>query len=146
MTVCWGMSLAEESGWQRQNRCLRSILGIPPAFTSGVSNMEVLRTASYISATDMLLKRQLLLFGKALRSLLDDPLHVCAFIPGSLQPATSACVRRAGRPRREWVTHVRDKVFQFFEGHYEIARLVQNPHVWHRTVCQLLPVHAPPGV
>ena len=36
-----------------QNRCLRGTLGIPPAFISRVSNMEVLRTASYISATDM---------------------------------------------------------------------------------------------
>ena len=129
-----------------QNRRLRSILGIPPAFISRVSNMEVLRTASYISATDMLLKRQLILFGKALRSPFDHPFYVCAFIPASLQRATSACVSRVGRPRRERVTHVRDKAFQFFEGHYEIARLVQNPHVWHRTVCQLLPVHAPPGV
>ena len=119
-----------------QNRCLRSILGIPPAFISRVPNAEVLRRACYPAATDMLLKRQLLLFGKVLRSAYDHPLHNSAFIRGTLQPATSMYVRRVGRPRREWVTFVRDKACQFLKSHREITRLVQNPHVWNHTVCQ----------
>ena len=137
MMVCRGMSLAGESLWQRQiflnskksgsihrypdlssadrrrldgfqNRCLRGILGIPPAFISRASNIEVLRRASYISATDMLLKRQPLLLGKAWRFPLDHPLHVCKIFLGSLQPTRSACVRRTGRLRREWVTYAGD--------------------------------------
>ena len=48
-----------------QNRCLRQILRIPPAFISRVSNAEVLRRAHYRAATYLLLQRQLLLFGKS---------------------------------------------------------------------------------
>ena len=138
------LCLASADRWRLdgfQNRCLRCIFGIPPAFISRVSNAEVLRKACYPAATDMLLKRQLLLFGKVLRSAYDHPLHSCAFIRGALQPATSMYVRRVGRPRREWVTFVRDKACQFLESHREITRLVQNPRVWHRALC-----HAPPGV
>ena len=129
-----------------QNRCLRRILGIPPAFISRVSNAEVRRQAHCHAATDLLLHRQLLLFGKAFRSPLDSPMHSNSFIPGTLQPVTNAYVRRVGRPRREWITEVRNKAFQFVGDHREIARLVRNPFVWRHAVCQFLRVHAPPGV
>ena len=95
-----------------QNRCLRRILGIPPAFISRVSNAEVRRQAHCHAATDLLLHRQLLLFGKAFRSPLDSPMHSNSFIPGTLQPVTNAYVRRVGRPRHEWITEVRNKAFQ----------------------------------
>ena len=109
-----------------QNHC------IPPAFISRVPNTELV---SYPAATDMLLKRQLL--EKVLRSAYDHTLHSSAFIDGTLQPAASMYVRRVGRPRREWVTIVRDKACQFLESHRGIIGLVQNPHVWHG--------NAPPG-
>ena len=129
-----------------RNRCLRRILGIPPAFISRVSNAEVRRQAHCHAATDLLLHRQLLLFGKAFRSPPDSPMHSNSFIPGTLQPVTNAYVRRVGRPRREWITEVRNKAFQFVGDHREIARLVHNPFVWRHAVCQFLRVHAPPEV
>ena len=89
-----------------QNRCLRRITGIPPSLISRVSITAVLRRARCNAAFDMLVQRQLFLFGKVLRSPLDHPLHVSAFRPGTLQPATSRYVRRVGRPRREWVSEV----------------------------------------
>ena len=47
---CLGLSSADRRRLDGfQNRCLRGILGIPPAFISRVSNMEVLHAASYIS-------------------------------------------------------------------------------------------------
>ena len=63
------------------------ITGIPHPFLSRVPNTAVLHRAS-CSATS-LIQRQLLLFGKVLRSPLDHPLHVSAFMPGTLQPARS---------------------------------------------------------
>ena len=129
-----------------QNRCLRSILGIPSAFISRISNAETTRRADCCANTDLLLQHQFLLFGRAFRCSHDHPLRTAAFIPGSFQPATSAFVRRVGRPRREWVTAIRNKAFEHFGGHQDTARLVQNPFVWRRTVSQLLPVHAPRGV
>ena len=128
------------------NRCLRRITGIPPSFVSRVPNTAVLHRACCNAASDMLVQRQLLLFGKVLRSPLDHPLHVSAFIPGTLQPATSRYVRRVGRPRREWVSEVSSRVFDYFGGHREVTRLVHDPAVWYRTVRQAISVHAPRGV
>ena len=60
----------------------------PTLFVSRVPNTAVLHRACCNAASDMLVQRQLLLFGKVLRSPLDHTLHVSAFIPGTLQPAT----------------------------------------------------------
>ena len=87
-----------------QNRCLRRITGIPPSFVSRVPNTAVLHRARCNAASDMIVQRQLLLSGKVLRSPLDHLLHVSAFIPD---------VRRVGRPRREWVSEVRGRVFDY---------------------------------
>ena len=129
-----------------QNGCLRLILGVPPALISRVSTAEVRRLAHCHAAADLLLHRQLLLFGNAFRSPLDSPRHSNSSIPGTLQPVTKAYVRRVGRPRREWITEVRNKAFQFSGNHREIARLVHNPFVWRHAVCQSLRVHSPPGI
>ena len=106
-----------------QNRCLRRILGITPSFISRVSNAHVLQRASCVAATQILLQRQLILFGKALRFPYDHRMHSSSFIHGSLQAATSKYVRRVGRPRREWVTEVRNKAFQIVNGHRELVRI-----------------------
>ena len=86
-----------------QNRCLRRIIGVPPAYISRVSNDAVLPKASYRCATRLLLKRRLQLFGKILRSPEGHPLRTAAFIPGTNTPATERFVRRVGRPAKEWV-------------------------------------------
>ena len=102
-----------------QNRYLRRSTGIPPSFISRVPNTAVLHRARCSAASDMLVQRQMLLFGKVLRSPLDNRMHVSACIPGSIQPATSRYVRRVGRPRREWVSEVRSSVFQHVGGHWK---------------------------
>jgi hypothetical protein len=86
-----------------QNRCLRRIIGVAPAYISRVSNNAVLSMASYRCATHLLLKRRLQLFGKILRSPEGHPLRTAAFIPGTSTPATERFVRRVGRPAKEWV-------------------------------------------
>ena len=129
-----------------QARCLRKIFGVPPAFISRVSNMTILQRAKCKTATDLLLQRQILLFGKVARAPINHPLHMAAFIPGTWQPITDKYVRRVGRPRREWVTEVRTKIYQCIGGHLEVSRLVRSPLIWRYTVCQRLSVHAPRGV
>ena len=129
-----------------QNRCLRQILRIPPAFISRVSNAEVLRPPHYRAATDLLLPRQLLLFGKFLRCPRDHVMHQTALIPGTMQPATDRFIRRVGRPRREWISETRKQAFEVLDGHREEARLVHDHVVWRRSVCRSLLVHAPPSV
>ena len=103
--ICLCLSAAEYRrlhGFQR--RCLPRILGIAPAFLSRISNANVLRTAGCHAAGTMLLQRQLLLLGKALRPSHENFMHCTSFIPGSLQSTTSRYVRGVGRLRRECVT------------------------------------------
>ena len=86
-----------------QNRCLRKIVGVPPAYISRVSNATVLIKARHRAATDLLLKRRLQLFGKILRAPAEHPLRRACFIPGTFVPTTEQYVRRVGRPCREWL-------------------------------------------
>ena len=72
-----------------QNRCLRSILGILPAYVSRISHADVLQRSKCRPATDMILQRQVLLFGKALRAASDHPLNQSAFIKRTTEPATN---------------------------------------------------------
>ena len=133
-------------GWFPKPMSTR-IAGIPPSFVSRVPNAAVLHRARCNAASDMLVRTTpALLFGKVLRSPLDHPLHISAFIPGALQPATSMYVRRVGRPRQEWVSEVSSRVFEYFGGHHEVTRLVHDPAVWYRTVRQAISVHAPRGI
>ena len=89
-----------------QNRCLRRVIGVQPAYISRITNDAVLAKASYRRATDLLLKRRLQFFGKILRSPEGHPLRTAAFIPGTNSPATERYVRRVGRPAKEWVREV----------------------------------------
>ena len=89
-----------------QNRCLRSIWGIMPAFISRISNQRVLETTGQRPSSHMLAKQQLLLFGKAARAPEGNLLKDSTFCPGSLRPATERFVRKVGRPRIEWTGEV----------------------------------------
>ena len=84
-----------------QTRCLRSILGILPAYVSRISNADVLQGSKCRPAPEIILQPQMLLFGKALRAASDHPLNQSTFIKGTTEPATNRYVRRVGRPRRE---------------------------------------------
>ena len=86
-----------------QNRCLRQITGIKPAFISRISNAEVLRRSNHGGATTLLQKRQLHLFDKVLASPEGHPLRSASFIPNTSWPATDRYIRRQGRPCKEWV-------------------------------------------
>ena len=83
-------------------RCLRAILRIAPAYISRVSNVTVLYQAGQIELSRLLLKRQLVLYGKVARAHVGDPLRDITFCPGTRRAATDHYVRRIGRPRNEW--------------------------------------------
>ena len=84
-------------------RCLRQILKIPPAYFSRISNQKVLASAGRPKASTMLCRRQLVHFGKVLRSPSGSVLKDVSFIGDTLAPATTRYVRRVGRPRQEWI-------------------------------------------
>ena len=87
-----------------QARCLRSVLGIKPAYWSRVSNLKILEQACQRPYSKQLLCQQLLLYGKVARAADTDITRAATFCPGSLRPATDRYVRKHGRPRNEWAT------------------------------------------
>ena len=103
-----------------QNRCLRKIVGIPPAYRSRVSNATVLTRTSYKAATELLRKKRLQLFGKVLRAPPNHPLKRACFIPNTFVPVTDHFVRRVGRPCREWVRETLQETTALF-GSLEVA-------------------------
>ena len=84
-----------------QCKCIRRILRIPPAFYSRVSNKIVMERAGHITASRLLLERQLVLLGKVIRAPQGSPLQTATFIPNSSPPATTRYFRRVGRPRMD---------------------------------------------
>jgi len=95
-----------------QSYCLRKIWGVLPSYISRVSNVQVLQKASQKPLSEQMTLQQLLLFGKAARAPPGSIFRDCAFCPGSLRSAADRFVRRVGRPRLEWITHVQNTLLK----------------------------------
>ena len=93
-------------------RCLRVILKIPAAYFSRVSNAIVLQRAEQVELARQLLKQQLILYGRIVRTKDDDILRKVTFVPGTDIPATHQFVRRVGRPRNEWAVMLQKQFLQ----------------------------------
>jgi hypothetical protein len=117
-----------------QNRCLRKIIGIAPSFVSRVTNAEVLRRCAHLPAADLLLKHQLSLLGKVLRSPEGHPLRTASFMRNSDTPATEQFVRRRGRPAKEWVREVMQEALILCGSAGEMVRLASDKHRWQSFV------------
>ena len=66
----------------------------------------VLQSAGVAPLSKQMLHQHLLLLGKIVRAPDSSLLRRCVFIEGSLQPQVGQFVRRVGRPRQDWATHV----------------------------------------
>lgn len=117
-----------------QNRCVWSIIGVKPTFYSRVSNVEVLSRDGHKQATDLLLKRQLQMLGRVLRSSEGQPLRTCSFTPGTNWPAAQFYIRRVGRPCAEWIPKMMECATAMFGGEAEVAELTQCPKVWNAAI------------
>ena len=115
-----------------QNRCLRSAMGIKCSYVSRVSNADVLQVSGHIAADQLLLERQLRMFGKVARAPAGSPLQLPSFIPGTLWPATEGYVRRVGRPRREWIQQVSENARRLFGS--DLEGLVTDKGAWSMAV------------
>ena len=117
-----------------QARCLRSILKIPPSFISRVPNSIVRERAQSETASQKLLKRQLVLLGKVMRASLDGTLQQVSFIPGTTQPATARYVRRVGRPRKEWIPQLMPEAYRIAGGMQQLEVAVMDSVRWKSLV------------
>ena len=117
-----------------QNRCLRDIWGIKPAFVSRVSNARVLQTTSQKPLTKALEKQQLLLYGRVFRQPTGNCMRDVTFCPGSLRPAVDRYVRKLGRPRLEWTTEVAKLALQAAGGIRFLDVAIGEANRWQRVV------------
>ena len=113
-----------------QNRCLRSIWGIKPAFVSRVTNKSVLETTGQRPLTVLLRKQQLLLYGRVARQSNDHPMRAATFAPGTLRPAVDVYIRKVGRPRMAWATEVGKLALQAAGGLRRLDETIANKVAW----------------
>ena len=118
-----------------QNRCLGYIIGIKPSFLSRISKADVLARANHVSASKLLLRKQLILFGKVLRSAPEHPLRYASFIPGTTAPLTERYVRRVGRPAKEFVPDMLRQSCAIFGSIEATLAAAENKIAWKLAVC-----------
>ena len=87
-------------------RCLRQILRIPPAYVSRISNATVLQRAGAIPFSKQMLIKQLTLFGRVARFPAESALRNSTFHGNTFELHIGRFVRRVGRPRQDWSSHV----------------------------------------
>ena len=109
-----------------QNRCLRSIFSIQPAFISRISNKTVLQTSGQPRLSSILLRRQLLIFGKVARQHPATPSRQSTFTRDSLQPLVEHFIRKIGRPRANWAREVLTEAEIMAGGHTALETLLQD--------------------
>ena len=117
-----------------QARCLRSVLGIKPAYWSRVSNLKILEQACQRPYSKQLLCQQLLLYGTVARAADTEITRAATFCPGSLRPATDRYVRKRGRPRNEWATMLHQEALKMTGGRSQIDQAIHSALQWDESV------------
>ena len=117
-----------------QNRCLRTIWGIEPAYVSRVSNATVLQRTGQRPLSDHLQKQQLSLYGRVARLTEDNPMRAVTFERGSLRAAVDTYVRKVGRPRLAWATEVGKLALHAAGGFLQLEEKICNESAWRGVV------------
>jgi len=117
-----------------QNRCLRAVWGIKPAFISRISNARVLETTGQKPVTHLLKKQQLLLYGRVARQRDDEMMRSATFCPGSLRPAVDMFERKIGRPRLDWTSEVGKLALQAAGGMQQLQKKLADEREWRSVV------------
>ena len=116
-----------------QSRCLRKILGIGSAFITRISNKTVRERANWMTASTQLSQWQLAYLGRVFQKGAGHPSWDVSFIGGITHPATEGCVRRVGRPRKEWIPTVLKEVSKIMSPAH-IIQAAQNRQRWMSTI------------
>ena len=117
-----------------QNRCLRVIWGIKPAYVSRVSNESVRTTTQEKPLTSMLEKQQLLLFGRVARQPDEHVMRRATFCPGTLAPVTDNYIRKTGRPRAEWAREVGKLALRAAGSYHQLKKSIASESNWKNVV------------
>ena len=134
LAACWLNKSERRRVNGFQNRCLRTIWGIKPAYISRVSNASVLQTTGERPLTCALQRHQLLLFGRVARKPDGHPMRDVTFCPGTLHPATDRYVRKIGRPRLDWAGGVLKLALEAAGSLALLEQAVQDDFAWRSIV------------
>ena len=142
--LMYGLDIA----WLRQNdlarldafqaRTLRRICGIQHSFYSRISNEYVLRQACSTPLSNLLLQRQLMLFGRIACNNHDlNLLRAMVFkSTTSYDQASIDWQRKRGRPRLSWITEVHKLALHAANGRNNLHELLRSSHdsfsIWSR--------------
>ena len=85
-------------------------------------------------ASEQLMKWQLVLLGKVLRSPEEDPLRASSLIGDTWQPAATQHVRKVDRPRKEWITIVKGEACRRFGSMDRGVAMAEDAKEWKRTL------------
>ena len=94
----------------------------PPAYISRIGNRTVLQKAGCAPFSEQILRRQLVLLGKA--ALPSSPIRHDVFADGTLHPQIGRYVRRVGRPRKDWLGEVWKAGALKFGGESQMRQLL----------------------
>ena len=117
-----------------QARCLRTVLKIPAAYVSRISNQADIKKAGFQSASVKLKRKQLPLLGKVIRCPNEAPQYCVSFSTNSVQPLTYQQVRRVGRPRKEWIPSLLPEACHIAGSTAHLKTVCSNETYWKRLV------------
>ena len=113
-----------------QSRCLRKILGIQPAFFSRISNAVVLSQAAQKPYGQLLLRQQLVLFGKVARASSENPLRYLSFVGDSFRPLADCFICKQGRPCNDWTRMVLNEALRLTGSTEHLTGLIGDSRAW----------------
>ena len=115
------------------SRCLRSILRISPAHISRVSNAYVLKKMEVPALSQILLERQLILFGIIYRMDNQHPIRQSVFEANSVK-LKSLGDRRVGRPRSAWAPKLLQIALKIAGNTSTLESLMTKDAIWKNQV------------
>ena len=114
-------------------RCLRNIHGISHSWISRVSNKYVLEKLASIPLSSLLLRRQLLFYGKLARLPATSPIRKLIFRGESYEPKEIIAKKR-GRPRSQWHTELHQVIQIMIPDTTQQTNALQNKDLWEQRV------------
>ena len=116
-------------------RSLRKIYKIGHSMISRVSNQYILNMHGTVPLSNVLLRRQLFLYGKIARLPASSSLRHLIFQENSNNAQPVAC-RKRGRPRSEWSVELSKIVQRMIPNETVRSTSLLNRDEWHRKVWQ----------
>ena len=120
-------------------KCLRRILGISHSYISRISNAFILKQFNSKPLSQILLYRQLILFGRIARMSDSSTMRQCVFAEQSVELVRDHDKKKQGRPRKTWSEELH-KHSLLICGTSSLQSIILDKNVWQRHVQKYIAV------